>query len=138
MKSNSEVKNDEFNMESEKSQSEESVKSEEEEDDVVDLDFEVEQNVVEEKKAEKNEEIAPILENNLMNSGLNTQKNNNKSKKIAKLFTPQNTSSIGRLFINTNPNTVLNTEDNVNTHMNYIKTDQNPKTVLSKVKFLLN
>lgn len=132
-KLNSELKNDDLNMESDMSHSEESAKSEEEEDDVIDLDFEVEQNAVEEKKAVKKEENPPNITNNLMTSGLNTEQNKNKAKKGVKLFTPQNTSSIGKLFINTNQNTVLNTEDNLNTNMNYIKTDQNPKTVLSKV-----
>ena len=132
-KINSEVAKQDINLESKESVEQ----NEEDDDEIVDLDFEVEdQQIVPE---ENNEEeivnaISPIITNNIVSTVQNTEINKKQTKKVGEFLSPKNTTSIRKLFLNTNSN--LNSEENHNSGNN--RTDQNNKTVLSKVLVFFN
>ena len=129
-----EVNNNNINMDSDESNGS-NLNDEEEEDDIVDLDFETnpEPEVKVEDKNPDEIDLAksPIpTQNNIMSTVQNTAENK-KTMKKNEYFSPKSNSTIGKLFINNTTNLV--TEENANSAGN-MKTEQNAKTVLSKVK----
>lgn len=108
----------------------------EDDDDIIDLDMEADKHIenqeIEEDKKEDGQPITtPIMTQNLASTVQNTEQLKKPMKK-GEFFSPKNTSTIGKLFINTTSNVI--TEENANDQGN-IKIEQTNKTVISKVYF---
>jgi hypothetical protein len=126
-----------INMNSESSNNSNLNEDEEnEDDDIIDLDMEAELHLenheIEENKKEEGQPITtPVMTQNFASTVQNTEQLKKPMKK-GEFFSPKNTSSIGKLFLNTTSNVI--TEENANEQGN-IKIEQTNKTVISKVVY---
>jgi len=133
----------ESNEEEDEEENVEEEEEEEEEDEIIDLDEDALNNPVQEESKKGNnaneklsKQMSPVV--TMSNYAVTVQNTEPFRKKKGEYFTPKDTSTIGKLFINnTNAATHLHTEDNAtsqNGNQNGpAKTDQNPRTVLSKL-----
>jgi hypothetical protein len=134
-KKNADDVNSEFiNMNSESSNSNLIEDEENEDDDIIDLDMEAEQHLEnhemdENKKEEAQPITTPVMTQNFASTVQNTEQLKKPIKK-GEFFSPKNTSSIGKLFLNTTSNVI--TEENANEQGN-VRIEQTNKTVISKV-----